>query len=79
MPDHAAPVIQPEPRRSLAVAPLIANQRCYGETPASLRWGLLEGLVQGGTERRPKVSLSLAGEDAAGAQEGPDAVFVADG
>ena len=25
------------PRRSLAVAPLIADQRCYGESPASLR------------------------------------------
>ena len=29
----------PEPRRSLAVVPLIANQRYYGETPARLRRG----------------------------------------
>ena len=27
-------LIAPQPRRSLAVAPLIADQRCYGEAPA---------------------------------------------
>ena len=30
------PRASPEPRRSLAVVPLIQDQRCYGETPARL-------------------------------------------
>ena len=29
----------PDTRRTLAVAPLIGNQRCYGECPASVRRG----------------------------------------
>jgi hypothetical protein len=29
----------PDPRRSLAVAPLIRDKRCYGECPASVRRG----------------------------------------
>ena len=31
--------VSPDTRRSLAVAPLIPDQRCYGETPASLAGG----------------------------------------
>jgi hypothetical protein len=35
---HAGPAgAPPDTRRSLAVAPLIGYQRCYGETPASVR------------------------------------------
>jgi hypothetical protein len=33
------PVASPDPRRSLAVAPLTRNQRCYGESPARVRRG----------------------------------------
>ena len=36
---RANPAYTPEPRRSLAVAPLIADQRCYGETPKVSRGG----------------------------------------
>src|ERR1035441_10921380 len=38
----------PEPHRNLAVAPLIGDQRCYGEVPVRLRWGPQDGLVQVG-------------------------------
>jgi hypothetical protein len=58
---------------------LIADKRYSGEAPARLRRSNGGGMVQGRSNRRPEVSLSPAGEDAAGAQEGPDAVFVADG
>jgi hypothetical protein len=36
-----------EPHRNLAVAPLIPDQRCYGEAPVRLRRGPRDGLVQG--------------------------------
>ena len=44
----------PSPRRSLTVAPLIADQRCYGVAPVWLWCGPREDLVQGWTNRRPE-------------------------
>jgi hypothetical protein len=38
----------PDTRRTLAVAPLIAYQRCYGECPASVRRSPREGRVRDG-------------------------------
>ncbi len=42
----SAPIPTPETHRSLTVAPLIADQRCYGEAPARRRRGPRGGPVQ---------------------------------
>jgi hypothetical protein len=40
-------VAPPDTRRTLPVVPLIADQRYYGECPASVRRGSRDSLVQG--------------------------------
>jgi hypothetical protein len=47
----------PEPRRILAVVPLIPDQRYYGEDPARLRRGWRGGLVRDWRKRRPEAVL----------------------
>ena len=49
--------VSPDTRRSLAVAPLIPDQRCYGEAPGRLRCGSQDGLVQVWRNRRPEARL----------------------
>ena len=39
IPHPTLPRTSPDTRRTLAVAPLIADKRCYGECPASVRRG----------------------------------------
>ena len=43
----------PDTRRTLPVAPLIADKRCYGECPASVRRGSREGRVRDGRNNPP--------------------------
>ena len=38
-PRPTLPRASPETHRSLPVAPLIGDKRCYGEAPVCLRWG----------------------------------------
>ena len=44
-------------RRSLAVVPLIGDQRCYGEAPARLRRGPRDARVQGWRNKGPVARL----------------------
>jgi len=55
-PAHTS-VAAPDPRRRLAVVPLIPNQRYYGESPARVRGGPQDGLVQGWRNRGPEARL----------------------
>jgi hypothetical protein len=47
----------PDPHGSLAVAPLIPDKRCYGETPARLRRAPRDGRVQAWRNRKPEARL----------------------
>jgi len=48
----------PEPPRSLAVAPLIGDKRCYGEAPVGPAGGPRDGLVLGWRNWGPEVRMS---------------------
>ena len=54
---HSLTGASPDTRRTLPVAPLIGDKRCYGECPASVRRGPRDTPVQvqkkGGPEAKP--------------------------